>query len=132
MRSRGASTPQRRTPDPYPGTPQTEDAVRAALKWLAHHQGPDGGWGAETFVNQCTGGRCSGTGDSSYDAGVTGLAVLAFLGAGYIPMSKDEFPDPVDPKRTLKFGETVKNKVNAADGVVGALPETSSAGGGGS
>ena len=31
-----------------------------------------------------------------------------------------------------KFGETVKNKVNAADGVVGTLPETSSAGGGGS
>src|SRR3954470_1192927 len=23
----------------------TEDAVLAALKWLAHHQGPDGGWG---------------------------------------------------------------------------------------
>jgi hypothetical protein len=85
-----------------------EDAVRAALLWLAHHQGPDGGWGTETFVNQCTGGRCSGTGDSAYDTGVTGLAVLAFLGAGYIPMSKDEYPDPIDPRRTLHFGDTVK------------------------
>ena len=72
------------------GGPNTEDAVRAALKWLAHHQGPDGGWGAESFATQCTGGRCSGAGDTSYDAGVTGLSVLAFLGAGYIPMSKDE------------------------------------------
>jgi hypothetical protein len=93
------------------GGPTTEDAVRAALKWLAHHQGPDGGWGSESFANQCSGGRCSGGGDSSYDAGVTGLSVLAFLGAGYIPMSKDEYPDPVDPGRTLKFGETVKRGI---------------------
>jgi hypothetical protein len=90
------------------GGATTEDAVRAALKWLAHHQAPDGGWGADTFVNQCVGGRCGGAGDASYDSGVTGLAVLAFLGAGYIPMSKDEYPDPIDPNRTLKFGETVK------------------------
>jgi hypothetical protein len=87
---------------------KTEDAVRASLKWLAHHQGPDGGWGADTFVNQCVGGRCGGAGDASYDAGVTGLSVLAFLGAGYVPMSKDEYPDPIDPNRTLKFGEVVK------------------------
>ena len=97
-----------RPPGKGGGGPTTEDAVRSALKWLAHHQGPDGGWGAESFASQCTGGRCSGSGDNSYDAGVTGLSVLAFLGAGYIPMSKDEFPDPVDPGRTLKFGETVK------------------------
>jgi len=90
------------------GGPTTEDAVRSALKWLAHHQGPDGGWGADAFMNQCVGGRCGGAGDNSYDAGVTALSVLAFLGAGYIPMSKDEFPDPIDPSRTLKFGETVK------------------------
>src|SRR6185369_9814495 len=81
----------------------TEDAVRGALKWLAHHQGPDGGWGADSFAAQCT-----GAGDNAYDAGVTALSVLAFLGAGYIPISKDEFPDPIDPNRTLKFGETVK------------------------
>jgi hypothetical protein len=91
--------------------PSPEDAVRAALKWLAHHQGPDGGWGAESFSKQCTGGRCSGAGDAAFDTGVTGLAVLAFLGAGYIPMSKDEFPDPVDPSRTLRFGETVKRGI---------------------
>ncbi|MBI3856402.1 MAG: terpene cyclase/mutase family protein [Planctomycetes bacterium] len=93
------------------GSPATEDAVRAALKWLAHHQGPDGGWGADSFGNQCMGGRCGGGGDPLYDTGVTGLSVLAFLGAGYIPMSKDEFPDPIDPKRTLKFGETVKRGI---------------------
>src|ERR1043165_8851885 len=42
------------------GTRATESAVLAALKWLARHQGPDGGWGAAGFSNQCTGGRSSG------------------------------------------------------------------------
>src|SRR6185436_9838102 len=71
-------------------------------------QGPDGGWGADSFAHQCKGGRCSGGGDASYDTGVTGLSVLAFLGAGYTPVSKDEFADPADPTRILRFGEVVK------------------------
>jgi hypothetical protein len=41
------------------GTRATESAVLAALKWLARHQGPDGGWGAESFQNQCVGGRAA-------------------------------------------------------------------------
>jgi len=86
----------------------TENAVLAALKWLAHHQGPDGSWGAVSFNGQCSGPRCGGDGDSSYDTGVTGLSILAFLGAGYSSLSKDEFPDSVDPERVLRFGETVK------------------------
>jgi hypothetical protein len=86
----------------------TEGAVLAALKWLARHQGPDGGWSAEGFHRQCVGGACGGPGDSSYDTGVSSLALLAFLGAGYTPLSKQEYPDPVDPARTLHFGETVK------------------------
>jgi hypothetical protein len=96
-----------RTEGPGP-TRGTEGAVTAALKWLAHHQAPDGGWGADSFPRQCTGGSCSGPGDSSYDTGVTALSVLAFLGAGYTPMSKNTFPDPSDPQRTLHFGEVVK------------------------
>jgi len=90
------------------GTRATESAVIAALKWLAHHQGPDGGWGAESFGNQCTGGRCGGPGERDYDTGVTGLSLLAFLGAGYSHLSRDEFPDPIQPGRVLKFGEVVK------------------------
>src|SRR5689334_20583773 len=31
------------------GTRATESAVLAALKWLARHQGPDGGWSADGF-----------------------------------------------------------------------------------
>ena len=90
------------------GSRATESAVIAALKWLAHHQGPDGGWGAESFGNQCTGGKCGGAGERDYDTGVTALSILAFLGAGYSHLSRDEFADPVQPGRVLRFGETVK------------------------
>jgi hypothetical protein len=90
------------------GTRATESAVLAALKWLARHQGPDGGWGCDSFQNQCAGGRCGGIGEKDYDTGVTALSLLAFLGAGYSQLSKDEYPDPANPGRMLKFGEVVK------------------------
>jgi len=93
------------------GNDKTENAVVAALKWLAHHQGPDGGWGAESFQSQCTGGRCGGAGERDYDTGVTALSILAFLGAGYSHLSRDEFADPIVPGRVLRFGEVVKKGV---------------------
>jgi hypothetical protein len=90
------------------GTQASESAVLAALKWLARHQGPDGGWGCASFQNQCIGGKCGGPGESDYDAGVTGASLLAFLGAGYSQLSKDTYPDPANPGRILHFGEVVK------------------------
>ena len=89
-------------------TQATESAVIAALKWLAHHQGADGSWGAESFQSQCVGGRCGGIGEKDYDTGITSLSILAFLGAGFSQLSKDEFADPIDPSRRLRFGEVVK------------------------
>ena len=91
------------------GTRATESAVLAALKWLARHQGPDGGWGAESFQNQCVGGTCGGPGERDYDTRRDGhRRSCAFLGAGYSQLSKDEYPDPANPGRVLKFGEVVK------------------------
>jgi len=87
----------------------TPTGVVMALMWLARHQNPDGSWGAASYANQCVGAKCVGAGDPEYDTGVTGLALLAFLGAGYSHLSKDEFPDPVTPAKILKFGEVVKN-----------------------
>ena len=87
----------------------TEDAVIAALKWLARHQNPDGSWGAINHLNHCVGGKCAGVGDAEFDAGLTGLALLAYLGAGFTHLSKDELPDSMNPGRKLKFGDVVKS-----------------------
>jgi len=97
-------------PGPTTQTAQTESAVLAALRWLARHQNADGSWSAQGFAKNCTSGTCSGGGESDYDAGVTGLSLLAFLGAGYTSMSRDDehMIDPAFPERQLHFGEAVK------------------------
>jgi hypothetical protein len=58
----------------------------------------------ETFLTR------SGVLDSvhSFSESDIGPWLLAFLGAGFSPLSKDEFQDPCDPQRVLRFGETVK------------------------
>ena len=72
-------------------TPQTDKAVTSALLWLARHQGPDGGWGVQSHAGACKGSRCSTPESASadFDIGVSGLSLLAFLGAGYSHLSKD-------------------------------------------
>lgn len=72
----------------FGGTPLTESAVEAGLAWLAAHQSPGGLWERLAFDRQCPeGDRCPGTAvrrlDNSLDTGLTGLTLLAFLGAGY-------------------------------------------------
>jgi hypothetical protein len=92
------------------GSDRTEKGVFAALRWLARHQNGDGSWSASGFSHACLDGRCSGTGESDYDTGVTSLSLLAFLGAGYTPMSKHDkhMDDPDYSGPDLQFGETVK------------------------
>ena len=92
-------------------TAATESAVLAALRWLARHQNADGSWSAEGFNHKCVNGKCSGSGERDYDTGVTSLSLLAFLGAGYTQLSKDEFVDPAVPGLTLRFGDVVKRGV---------------------
>lgn len=58
------------------GTPQCEEAVQKGLEWLAKKQNKDGSWG------------------TGHKAGMTGLALLSFLGHCETPES-------------LKYGETV-------------------------
>ncbi len=61
---------------------KTEDAVNNALIWLRNHQSPDGHWDCARFSERCKGVPCDGRGQSVHDVGVTGLALLCFLGAG--------------------------------------------------
>lgn len=60
-----------------------EPQILEALRWLARHQSPGGSWAAESFGNQCGDAKCSGPGERDFDTGVTGLSLLAFLGAGH-------------------------------------------------
>jgi hypothetical protein len=64
-------------------------AVDDALRWLMNHQNlGDGHWSCAAFDEEC--GRqdhdykepCDGQGSPQFDVGVTGLALLAYLGAG--------------------------------------------------
>ncbi len=55
----------------YGGDAVTEDAVLKALRWLKANQNADGSWG------------------NTYGPGISGLALLAFLGHGETPKSEE-------------------------------------------
>ncbi|MHC4661195.1 MAG: prenyltransferase/squalene oxidase repeat-containing protein [Planctomycetota bacterium] len=65
----------------------TEKSIYAALKWLRNHQDENGAWDTNGFQKNCKGGKCSHEyctpPAESFDAGVTGLALLAFLENGH-------------------------------------------------
>jgi hypothetical protein len=69
----------------YGGSPEAEAAVQVALYWLAVNQSADGRWDPDLFgagqEHQVLGHHREGAGAKA-DTGITGLALLAFLGAG--------------------------------------------------
>src|SRR5439155_6132999 len=82
--------------------------VDDALRWLASHQSDDGRWESEGWGNWCNGKRVDGSrlqgrGLPQYDVGVTGLALLAFLGAGYTERSGGPFAKAIG--RGLRYLE---------------------------
>jgi len=65
------------------GTGKTQKAaVLGGLEWLKNHQSRGGMWDCDNFCANCKGTQCDGPGHGLYDPGVSGLALLAFLGAG--------------------------------------------------
>ncbi len=60
----------------------TARAIDLGLKWLKDHQDDDGKWDADNFMKHDEGAPCDGAGHAVHDVGVTGLALLAFLGDG--------------------------------------------------
>ena len=71
----------------YGGSEETERAVIKALRWLKDNQNTDGSWGDNT--------------------GISGLALLAFLGHGETPDSE-------------RYGECVKKAIDYLVGVSNA------------
>ena len=65
------------------GTEASEAAVDRGLAWLVAHQGPAGNWSFDDL--HCQGHRCDAPGNARVDAGGTGLALMALLGAGHSP-----------------------------------------------
>lgn len=85
------------------GSEETEQAVQAALKWLAAAQSSDGRWDSSRYgggqaVLADTQDRM-GAGKNA-DTGITGLALLAFLGAGHTHL-EGEYAETI--RRGLDF-----------------------------
>lgn len=97
------------------GTPYNR-AVDDALDWLKNHQSPDGFWSCAAFDTEC--GKqgqdtiCDGTGSPLFDTGITGLALLAFLGHG------DTHKDG-KYKKTVRDGLKYLSDVQQSDGNFG-------------
>lgn len=65
----------------FGGGEETEDAVTLGLEWLRVHQDPAGHWDCDGFTKMDKPPDLTdGAGNPAYDPGVTGLALLAFLG----------------------------------------------------
>lgn len=65
------------------GSGESEAAVELALEWLAAHQKPNGSWSLVHTNKNCD-VYCNHPGSPElYEPAATGLALLAFLGAGY-------------------------------------------------
>jgi hypothetical protein len=85
------------------GSARTEAAVREGLDWLVRHQSADGGWDGDDFWRLCPAGdRCVGSAnEKDADMGITGIALLAFLGAGHTHV--DEGPYAESVRRGLNY-----------------------------
>jgi len=67
------------------GSAESEDAVERGLVWLAKNQYPDGHWSIDDFPGESSADTAQGT--FRADSAATGLALLAYLGAGYTHQS---------------------------------------------
>ncbi len=101
------------------GSPQSEAAVEAALKWFIEHQLPDGSWSFDlrrcpSCQGQCT--HAEGKGAKQYPlAGPTAMAILPFLGRGYT--HKDgPYKRQLEYALTALATKVVNGKGNAGEG----------------
>lgn len=106
VRLPGSGGLERRDPDQrqefgkrYGATEQSERAVEAALEYLAAHQRDNGSWSFNLELSPCD-GRCRhskkpGSDMPTPSTGATGLALLAFMGAGHTHQKKGPYQETV-------------------------------------
>ncbi len=100
--------------------PSAASAITNALEWLKAHQSPTGAWEAAGFADWCNGQRVpleaarpDGRGKPLYDIGVTGLALLAYTGAGHTYRGKGPYTETI--AKGLRYLKTVQD----AEGCIG-------------
>ncbi len=82
---------------------ETEEAVAAALRWLATNQSPNGRWDPRRLdagIGPAADGEPRGSAGAHADTGLTGLALLSFLASGHTHL-QGEYRDNV--RRGLEF-----------------------------
>jgi hypothetical protein len=95
-RPSGAVIQDPKAPAPKPVTDgrSHDPHLIAALVWLARHQDVEGGWTVRDYKSACEASPCDKReklGTREFDIGVTALALLAFLKAGYAPGCDDVY-----------------------------------------
>lgn len=90
----------------FGGTEASERAVGEGLRWLVRHQDHGGRWRGRGWTSHCPADdHCDWPAREEFTPGVTGLALLCFLGAGNT-YSQGEFADPV--RRALHWLSTIQ------------------------
>jgi hypothetical protein len=82
---------------------QSEKAILDAMRWLVRHQEADGSWRAKGLAARCQSEpACTSNHDAGAcgDVGVTSLALLCFLGAGFHHESRQDLVDLVASRRS--------------------------------
>jgi len=90
----------------FGGSEESEAAVEAALRWLARNQEPDGSWAVAKWGGKNAWGR----------VGVTGLATLAFLGAGHTEKTGRYKPFVVKAVRYLISKQSKQGAIGSGEG----------------
>lgn len=101
-------------------TAETEEAVKAALKWLAANQEADGRWSARRHGagrELMVAGRDRQAAGLNADTGITGLSLLALLASGHTQLEGEYQPN-------VRRGLDYLVKIQGADGNLGGRATT--------